>query len=66
MSQLSHRESDLFGRNETVAIPVKEAEDVEDLLILLEVAHFGAHQLQEFGKVDLSATVVVQLLQWTK
>ena len=49
-------------RDVAVPVPVKHPEHVEDLLVLLEVPHLGAHQLEELGDVDLAAAVVVNLL----
>jgi len=62
LAEVRHHVAQLGSADEAVAIFVKDAEGLLDLLLGVRVVHLAGHQGQELGEVDCTAAILVNLV----
>ncbi|KAF5215955.1 hypothetical protein ECC02_011319 [Trypanosoma cruzi] len=62
LAEVRHDVAQLGGGDEAVAVLVKHAERLLDLLLRVRVLHLAGHQRQELGEVNGAAAVLVHLV----
>ena len=60
--QAAHHLPQLRDRDQPVPVPVKDPEDLPDVLLAAGVLHLLGHHGEELGEVDSSAAVSVHLV----